>query len=689
MRWVIYLAAALMLLSVTLAEQVSAKSPQEILEEETAMTYFCTPFVIIVDVAASRHKLKIQLMPDVAREAPVTYDQQGKLKTVLNGLMEQMKLAYSVEEDGIVIHRPGKYRLLPIPVPAPDADPGLVKALDEEARFEFTGTPLATAIDRIMERHKIKIALAAGIEKYSGVTYYGRGPLKYELRSLLRPLDLTYELTSNSVLIQPIAPPQDSPGEASNVKADAGRLSDSATVAPRTDEPKAKLPAGMTESTSPAASRGAVTYEFTARIKDSGGIYFFVPGTTMTGKFTYDTDAARLPLMRHDPERLSRYKSPKNELVIEYQGAQFIGIGDVLVDVSAQSALESFVVKALDVRMPSGWEMDHSSESDSYGIALTNVPSEEVFPNAQLPRELVLRQFATREVGLGFSTGLRYPRGRIDGSARVRATIESLTLRRDASNAESPPNDLKQNVVNEIGGSRTSPQGSSSPSSNDSGQASVGTPTQSQSAAPMAEPTGQSVDPANLPDASIAVSYRFAARIKDNGGVAWFKTGTVITGQFTYDVDATPLSSRVPNAKRYLSPRNRLVFEYEQERFVGAGDIQVKIGALTQSESFVIRADDLELPSGWVINRAGRFDGYGIGLQNVPPRGVLQDARVPASLELSQFVTSRELQLSFYHGVSYPQGRVDRPALVRADVESLTRITLDGDSHNESTSSRP
>ncbi len=425
MRWVIYLAAALMLLSVTLAEQVSAKSPPEILEEETAMTYFSTPFVTIVDVAASRHNLKIQLMPDVDRYVPVTYDQQGKLKTVLNGLMEQMKLAYSVEEDGIVIHRPGKYRLLPIPVPAPDADPGLVKALDEEARFEFTGTPLATAMDRIMERHKIKIALAAGIEKYSGVTYDGRGPLKYELRSLLRPLELTYELTRDSILIRPIAPPQSSPEESSRLPGQIGPTSIDFPVThrPASLETIVSPPAG--EAALPAESRETVTYEFTARIKDNGGIYYFAPGTTISGRLTYDVAARRIPIP-YVEKTYGRYLSSKNELVLDYRGQRFTGVGDTYLSVSVGYE-EGIAFMAHNIRLPTGWYISDDHPSDAYGITLKNVPNRGVLRNIEIPRVLNLSQFAKPQLRLDFFPPMTYPQGKIEGRSTVLADIELLT----------------------------------------------------------------------------------------------------------------------------------------------------------------------------------------------------------------------------------------------------------------------
>jgi hypothetical protein len=65
---------------------------------------------------------------------------------------------------------------------------------------------------------------------------------------------------------------------------------------------------------------------------------------------------------------------------------------------------------------------------------------------------------------------------------------------------------------------------------------------------------------------------------------------------------------------------------------------------------------------------------YSFLLQNAPSKKVLAGTAIPDRLSLPQFVNFREVRFDFFHGVSFPGGRVQGRATVHADVELLERV---------------
>jgi hypothetical protein len=165
-------------------------------------------------------------------------------------------------------------------------------------------------------------------------------------------------------------------------------------------------------------------------------------------------------------------------------------------------------------------------------------------------------------------------------------------------------------------------------------------------------------------------TYRFTARVKDNGGVTPFKVGSVITGTFTYDLKAKNMYPKFRDFARYPSARNSLVFQLGDLRFTGTSGVQVSVTAYKDSAHFSIVTYDMKLPKGWEPETT-RYNSYGVCLQNVPPRKVLADPGIPNRLSLPDWVNTRELRLDFGKGVRFPGGAVKGRATVHAVVESL------------------
>jgi hypothetical protein len=201
-------------------------------------------------------------------------------------------------------------------------------------------------------------------------------------------------------------------------------------------------------------------------------------------------------------------------------------------------------------------------------------------------------------------------------------------------------------------------------------------------------------------------TYRFAARVQDNGGVTPFRLGSTVRGQFTYDMSAKNqederrrraiANSQTAKARederrkstakqtpedvgRFVSPHNRFSFSVDDLHFTGAaGKVAVTTAVFRHAEHFQIVAYDLDLPRGWDMKH-DRGQSYGILLQNAPPRGVVKSAALPNRLPpLASFGSgpkdTRELSLGFYPGVSWPGGRIDKNARVRAVVEELEPV---------------
>src|SRR5262249_10457096 len=73
-------------------------------------------------------------------------------------------------------------------------------------------------------------------------------------------------------------------------------------------------------------------------------------------------------------------------------------------------------------------------------------------------------------------------------------------------------------------------------------------------------------------------TYKFRARVTDNGGVTPFKIGTLLRGGFTYDPRGKGQRPGAPQYGRYFSSQNALSFWLGDQRFRGAGDILATVG---------------------------------------------------------------------------------------------------------------
>jgi hypothetical protein len=169
-------------------------------------------------------------------------------------------------------------------------------------------------------------------------------------------------------------------------------------------------------------------------------------------------------------------------------------------------------------------------------------------------------------------------------------------------------------------------------------------------------------------------TYRFTARVTDNGGVTPFKLGSLITGTFGYDLKGKHKRPDAPRYGVYMSAKNALTFEGAGLRFAGAGEVLAIAFSSRGVEHFGIVAPDLKLPKGWRIDHGGRSQTYSILLQNVPPRKAITGHALPDRLSLPDFVSSRELRLDFFHGVRFPGGRVNGRATVYARLESFKEL---------------
>ena len=99
------------------------------------------------------------------------------------------------------------------------------------------------------------------------------------------------------------------------------------------------------------------------------------------------------------------------------------------------------------------------------------------------------------------------------------------------------------------------------------------------------------------------------------------------------------------------------------------------VSAFDHAEDFGMVAPDLELPEGWEMDHTRRSQTYSFLLQNVPPRKVIARAgSIPRRLSLSDFVSTREVRFDFFHGVSFPGGKVTDRATLYAAVESLEEV---------------
>jgi hypothetical protein len=166
------------------------------------------------------------------------------------------------------------------------------------------------------------------------------------------------------------------------------------------------------------------TYRFTARIKSNAGVTPFKVADLIKGTFTYDLRAKnKLPA----DAPYGSYSSKQNSFAFQLGDLQFTSIGEVGTWITVDDGVEDFSIRAHDVQIPKGWEVDHTGRSQSYGLQLQNVPTKQVFRRVEMPDRLSLKDFvSTREVRLDFFHGVRFPGGQVKGRATVIATVESL-----------------------------------------------------------------------------------------------------------------------------------------------------------------------------------------------------------------------------------------------------------------------
>jgi hypothetical protein len=180
--------------------------------------------------------------------------------------------------------------------------------------------------------------------------------------------------------------------------------------------------------------------------------------------------------------------------------------------------------------------------------------------------------------------------------------------------------------------------------------------------------------PAPAPIQTNLRTYRFTARIKKNAGITPLPVGKVITGTLTYDLKGKNTRPAGAAFADFQSARNSLVFEVGGLRFSSAGDVLFTVGAFDHAEHYQVVAFDLQLPKGWEMDHTRRSQTYGIVLQNAPAKGAVPRAAMPDRLSLSDFTSTRELRLDFFHGVRFPGGAVRGRATVYAVVETLEEV---------------
>jgi hypothetical protein len=165
-------------------------------------------------------------------------------------------------------------------------------------------------------------------------------------------------------------------------------------------------------------------YRFTARIKSNGGITPLKVGSLVTGRFTYDLEGKAV---RTDGRSWGHYDSARNSFAFQVGDLQFVGVGDVTATVSTFDHSEHFGIVAPDLKLPKGWEIDHTGRSQTYSVLLQNVPPRKVIGRLGIPDCVRLRDFVnTRELRLDFFHGVRFPGGRVDDRAVVYAHLENL-----------------------------------------------------------------------------------------------------------------------------------------------------------------------------------------------------------------------------------------------------------------------
>jgi hypothetical protein len=166
------------------------------------------------------------------------------------------------------------------------------------------------------------------------------------------------------------------------------------------------------------------TFRFKARITKNGGVAPFKVGEVITGTFAYDLKGENI---RPDMTRFGRYRSKRNSFSFHLGDLRFTSVGDVLISIVASDGNETFSLTAPDLKLPEGWQMDHTGGSQTYGPLFQNVPPRKVLRGIGLPDRLRLADFVnSRELRLDFGHGVRFPGGKVNERATVIATVERL-----------------------------------------------------------------------------------------------------------------------------------------------------------------------------------------------------------------------------------------------------------------------
>ena len=169
-------------------------------------------------------------------------------------------------------------------------------------------------------------------------------------------------------------------------------------------------------------------------------------------------------------------------------------------------------------------------------------------------------------------------------------------------------------------------------------------------------------------------TYEFTARVTANGGVTPFKVGATVRGTATYDRRAVDLQPDQQECGRYASPRNALAFRVGDLEFRAAGDVAATTGAFAHAEHVQVVSSDLVLPAGWSMDHRRGSQTYGVLLQNAPPLETMVGKGLPDLVKLTDFKSTRELRLDFFHGVAFPGGQVKGRATVFAILESFDLV---------------
>lgn len=164
-------------------------------------------------------------------------------------------------------------------------------------------------------------------------------------------------------------------------------------------------------------------YLFTARVTDDGGVTPFKVGSVITGKLSWDSKAK--PLSQRANQAV--WKSRLNSISFQMGPHRFSDVGEVKLVVTRFRFGETYSFVSHDLKVPQGWEIDHTSGSDSYAILLQNAPPRNAIPNLKVPEKITLSQFVSeRQLRLDFFHGVRFPGGQAKGQCTVYATIESF-----------------------------------------------------------------------------------------------------------------------------------------------------------------------------------------------------------------------------------------------------------------------